>query len=557
MLTLEENLPPEVLFFIEYRRKSSEAEDRQILSLPAQKIENSKYAKANNLNIVFDFEEAQSAYSPGRPEFNKMINLIRKGKANAIFVYHLSRLARNMTDGGIIIDMLKDGIIKEIRTPNEVYRKNSGQEFLLALQFAMQKKSSDDTSEYVKRDIKSKLRKGEYPGYACVGYLNIDKNEKISGKQYTFEKQKILCSKNKLKRIEVDPLLAPIVLELYKLFATGRYALEKLRDTTYEMGLTGDRSKKKLSKATINRILTNPFYRGAIFWKGVIIEPEELPDETRHDPIVSKELFYRVQQVLKEHNRPIGKKRFYTYSNLLRCGVCGGNISGLTSKGHPYYRCMKCKGQLYIREDVLEEQIIEGLKKVSIDEDFYNLAMEEINKLNEQEIKNRDSIIKQQHLELNRCGTRLDNLLNFKISPENKNGELLSDDQFIDFKRKILQDQALIREKIRDRESQNQGWFNLCSNYVDFNRNLVDKFKNASSEEKRDYFKFVYYNPVLRAKTLINTEESPYKFLISYNQQKAITITQDFGEDKNKKGVDTPNLLLMRDGRDSDPRPLP
>jgi DNA invertase Pin-like site-specific DNA recombinase len=504
-----------------YRRKSSEEKDRQVLSLESQKRELEKLAETLNLKIVTSFEESQSAYKHGRLKFNKMVEMIRAGKVNAILVYHITRLARNMTDGGIIIDMLKDGELLEIRTPNEVYSKNSGQEFILALQFAMSKKTSDDTSEFVKRDIQTKLNKGELPSMAPLGYLNIDSNDKIAGKQHDLEKYHALIKLNrKLKRVEKDPLLAPLVVKLFELCSEGRSTLDQLRNEMHMLGLSGVRSRKKLSKQTIHRMLTNPFYYGGIRWMGRIWEPEELPENTRHDPLISRALFERVQSVLGLKSKPFKAKRFYTYTNYIHCSDCGGNISGLTTKGHVYYRCTKCTDKSYIREVELEKEIIKHVKSITIDEDFYKLAMEEINKANEEEIKKKDLILDQQHRAVNRCNEKMDNLIRLKISPDNRDGLLLSDGEFLKQKQEILLEQSDIKEKLNDTEANVKNWYDLCVNYVDFAKNLAKKFETGSPEIKRDIFKFVYYNPTLKEKVLNVSIGSPHKYIAEYNALK-------------------------------------
>lgn len=540
------------LKFIGYCRKSSDREDKQVLSIGSQKTGLGEMIIKDNLGKVELLAENKSAYKIGRPEFGGMIEKIERGEINAILTWHLTRLARNSQDGGKIIYMMDEGLIREIRTPERVYRNTTDDKFLMQIHFAMAKKSSDDTSDFVKRDIKAKLKKGEYPDFAPFGYINIDKEGKISGKQYTLEKQIALGKMGRpLKRVEQDPELALLIKKLFELSSTGRYTLDMLRDESFKWGLTGRRSSKKISKQTLHRILTNPFYYGAILWRKKLLEPEELPEETRHDPIVTKELYDRVQEVLGLRSRPIGTKKFYSYSNIIKCGVCGGNISGLMVKGHTYYRCCKCIGRSYTREEDIEAQIIEVLNSLTIDDDFYKLAMEEINKANEKEVSNRDEIKKQQFRELDRCQIRLDNLLKLKISPDNKNGDLLSDEEFGEEKRDTLSQMRGIREKIADFEQKNSNWFDQCVNYVNFTKNLYSKFEDADPEDKRDIFQFVFHNPTITDKILVNQGKNPHNFIISFNEEKQSTITTKNRLNKTKTRVLTPVSDNWRTGRDS------
>lgn len=103
-----------IKYFI-YSRKSSEEEERQILSIEAQQTELREYAKQNNLIVAKEFAESQSAKEPGRPIFNKMVEEIEKGNAQGILAWNPDRLARNSIDGGRIIYLVDTEKIQSLK----------------------------------------------------------------------------------------------------------------------------------------------------------------------------------------------------------------------------------------------------------------------------------------------------------------------------------------------------------------------------------------------------------------------------------------------------------
>ena len=71
-----------------YARKSTDVEDKQVLSIEAQLAELRNYAKTENLSIIEEIVEKQSAKSPGRPLFNKMMERVEKGEANGLVCWN-------------------------------------------------------------------------------------------------------------------------------------------------------------------------------------------------------------------------------------------------------------------------------------------------------------------------------------------------------------------------------------------------------------------------------------------------------------------------------------
>ena len=94
-----------------YARKSTDTEDKQILSIDAQLTELRKFARDNNLVVIDEMVEKRTAKMPGRPVFNSLLTRIKNGEATGILAWHPDRLARNSVDGGEIVYLIDTGVI--------------------------------------------------------------------------------------------------------------------------------------------------------------------------------------------------------------------------------------------------------------------------------------------------------------------------------------------------------------------------------------------------------------------------------------------------------------
>src|SRR3989344_542628 len=121
-------------FFL-YARKSTDVEDKQVLSIDAQLTELRSFAREQGLDVIEEFIEKQSAKVPGRPIFGQMLRRIERGEANGIVSWHPDRLARNSVDGGQIIYLLDTGKLASIKFPT-FWCDNTGQgKFMLNMAF--------------------------------------------------------------------------------------------------------------------------------------------------------------------------------------------------------------------------------------------------------------------------------------------------------------------------------------------------------------------------------------------------------------------------------------
>ena len=244
-------------FFL-YARKSTDVEDKQVLSIEAQLTELRDYAKRENLNIALEFIEKQSAKVPGRPIFNEMMKWIEKGDADSILSWHPDRLARNSIDGGKIIYLLDTGKLASLKFPTFWCDSTSQGKFMLNMAFGQSKYYVDSLSENTKRGLRQKVRNGDYPTLAPVGYINDS---------WT-------------KTVVVDRKKAKVIKQALEFYVKGGNRLEDVSNFLAKHNLFS-KTGKKIHKSRATSILSNPFYTGLFRYGGEL-------HEGKYEPIISK-----------------------------------------------------------------------------------------------------------------------------------------------------------------------------------------------------------------------------------------------------------------------------
>lgn len=170
-------------------RKSSEDAEAQAKSLPDQIADCKEYANNHGLLLVGEpIQESKSAKKSGnRPPFSQMLKDIEKGKYDAIFAWHPDRLSRNALEAGMVVDMVDNGVIKDLRFPTlELHNDSSGK---LMLNMLFELFQSNTQSIYPKAcSAVSILASNKVSPAVCQvghirddvsGYYKPDKNFKI------------------------------------------------------------------------------------------------------------------------------------------------------------------------------------------------------------------------------------------------------------------------------------------------------------------------------------------------------------------------------------------
>jgi len=134
----------------------------------------------------------------------------------------------------------------------------------------------DNLSEETKKGLQQKAEEGIWPLKPSIGYRSVTL---LSGK----------------RGMEIDPDVAPLIRRLLELYATGNYSLDEITQIARKDGFTTPRSKRPAHRAWIHKILTNRVYCGEFVWKGKVYLGI-------HEPIVSRELWNKVQAVLQGRN---------------------------------------------------------------------------------------------------------------------------------------------------------------------------------------------------------------------------------------------------------------
>lgn len=342
-----------------YARKSSEAEERQALSIDSQVNEMLVLAQKENLNIVDMYRESHSAKDCGqRPVYNKLLLDIREGKFDGILVWHPDRLARNAGDLGAVVDLLDQKKLVEIRTRSQRFTNNPNEKFLLMILGSQAKLENDNKSINVKRGLRTRCEMGLRPGPAVLGYLN----EKHADKK---------C------HVVIDPERSSIVKKMFERVAYEKWSGRKIYHwLKFELNFKTLKGNKGLTLGNIYLILQNPFYYGSF----------EYPVKSgnwyqgKHQPLITKELFDQVQQQIKSQFVRSESKEF-AFTKLMTCGLCGSGITAdekfkKQKNGnihrYVYYGCTKVRDKNckcgYIEEKELIKQFEELLDKIDLNE---------------------------------------------------------------------------------------------------------------------------------------------------------------------------------------------
>jgi len=382
-----------------YTRVSSKEQEKEGFSIPAQLKLLKEYGKEKRFQVAREFVDVETAKQSGRCGFREMVKFLKDNpNVKEVLVEKTDRLYRNFKDYVILEEL---GVEIHLVKEGEVISKDSRshQKFIHGIKVLMAKNYIDNLSEETRKGLTEKAEQGIYPSYAPLGYLNVERDgEKV---------------------IEPDPERALKFRQLFEWCETGRYSLSNLVKKSADAGLTFRKTGVPIPKSTIALILRNPVYCGDFIWNGKLYHG-------KHSPIISRELWLKVQDVLARREKPRPKKRHFAFTGLVKCGGCGRSLTAEIKKDkYVYYHCtgcgMACR-KPYVREEELSRLLGETLRAIRIDEDVLEWLVETLRASHADEKAYRDQMIASLRRSYDRIKNRLDQMyvdkLDGKISEE-------------------------------------------------------------------------------------------------------------------------------------------
>jgi DNA invertase Pin-like site-specific DNA recombinase len=309
---------------IVYCRVSSK-EQVEGTSLESQESACREFAQSKNIEILKVFiEQGESAKFADRTQLLELLDFCKKnkGSVNALIVWKVDRFARNVTDHfSVKSTLVKYGVrIMSVTEPIDTNPEGKLMETILAgfAQF-----DNDIRAMRTMQGMRRKIREGISPWRPPLGY-----------------KSPVMAREKKNAPDVPDEPAFSLLRRAFTEFATGAHTQMDMNRLMNSWGLVAARGRS-LAPQSLFGLFTNQYYAGILVdpWSG-----EEI--QGKHPPLVSREIFARVQRVINVRRRPVAhvtERNEFPLRGFVRCDTCNHALTGAYSRGrssvYPYYSC--------------------------------------------------------------------------------------------------------------------------------------------------------------------------------------------------------------------------
>ncbi len=343
-----------------YCRVSSDSKD-QLHSFATQVKYYTDYARKNpeyELVDIYADEGLTGTKLDNRDELDRLLRDCKKGKIDRIIVKSMSRFMRNTQECLIALRALKDIGISVYFEEQGIDTNKLNSEMIVTFPGMLAQQESENISGNLRWGIQKRMASGDYIcPTAPYGYTWVN------------------------KKLVINETEAAVVRRIFNLYlqGCGKIAITKILN---QEGVPRNTKSKRWDKRAIDYILTNEKYIGdAILQKtyttdGVPFkrkinkgQKKKYYVENYNPPIISKEIFYAVQNLLKSKQVETREKRIYILTKKIRCPDCGNLFRRLVANNKAYWNCTKftagegCKSRR-VREDMVYETFVDMIYKL-------------------------------------------------------------------------------------------------------------------------------------------------------------------------------------------------
>ncbi len=348
-----------------YVRVSTDEQKRKGYSLPEQEDRLLKYCEYNNINVKGICREDFSAKNFNRPEWKKLITIIKQNsakEANNILFVKWDRFSRNIEYAYEMISLLRKYNTKAAAIDQPVDFEVPESSVMLAVYLAIPEAENGRRSLNSKNGIRRAKQLGRYPNKAPIGYINQSAPD---GKKY----------------IAPHWPDADLIKWSFQQFAKNAYRIEDVRRMANVKGL-------KCSRSNFWKLLHNPVYCGYVSFSSPELEERQLIKGV-HEPIITEALYYEVQGIINTKRKIIYKSReaneMFVLRKYLICPACNRKLCGSFSKGrnekYPYYHCQNgCKTRF--KAKIINDNYENKLKGLQLSADvkpLFDLVLKDTN----------------------------------------------------------------------------------------------------------------------------------------------------------------------------------
>ena len=482
-----------------YARVSTKEQEKEGFSIPAQLKLLRSYAEMNHLKIVRELVDVETAKRAGRNGFGEMLAFLKQstGSCRTILVEKTDRLYRNIKDWvtldelGLEIHFVKENVVLSGDS-------RSSEKFIHGIKVLMAKNYIDNLCEETRKGMIEKAEQGISPSRAPMGYVNVERDGK--------------------RCLQLDSEQAPLIRQLFMWYGSGRYTLRDLVRKAYADGLVYRKSGGKIPRSQIHKILTNPLYHGEFDWAGKRYKGI-------HEPIVTKELFDRVQQILweKSQRRSRKQKHQWAFQGMVSCGHCGCMLTAEKKKSkYVYYHCTGNRGKCpekYVREEELALQFGNALAAIRMDQEVLDWAVTVLRESHADESRYHEQVIAR----LQARSTQLQNRIE-AMYEDRLDGRVSS--EFFDRKSQEWQNEQLeIQRQITKHEQASDCSRLDGARLLELAQKAVALYDRQEVPEKRRLLDFVCSNSTWKSGRLAPQYRKPFDTLVvtnaKYQEEKA------------------------------------